>query len=81
MKTKTYTVFVTLIALSSVAVNAFSMSYIFKQATVINDMREECSFDENVHISKCVIKAVNISERADQVSVLLPPRELQWENN
>ena len=78
MKTLTYTITVTAIALASLTGNATAIHYIKTQADAISALREECSYGENVHISKCVIKAVNVSEKETarvvyKTAELLPP--------
>lgn len=63
MKTVKYSILVTIIGMASLALNVMTLKYIKTQADAISALREECSYGENVHISKCVIKAVNVSEK------------------
>lgn len=78
MKTTRYAVAVTILAIWSLAGNFYAVRYITSQADAVNALKEECSLFNNVHISNCVIKAIDVSEKQPERIVyktadLLPP--------
>lgn len=78
MKTTKYAIAITVLAAGSLIGNFYTTNYIISQANAVNALKEECSLNHNVHISNCVIKAVDVSEKQAEKVVyrtaeLLPP--------
>lgn len=79
MKTTKYAIAITVLAAGSLVGNFYATQYIVSQANAVNALKEECSLSNNVHISNCVIKAVDVSEKQaerivyKQADILPPP--------